>query len=79
MVRVYGRRKAMTKIEITSDETLTEEEVKKILDAVITVERAKPERTVYVWIRDKNQKERSPEEAEELMRYYLESNKLEGS
>lgn len=61
----------MTRIEITSDETLTEEEVKKILDTVKKIEKSKPDRIISVWIEDKNQKERTPEEAKELVEYFV--------
>ena len=62
----------MTKIQIMSDETLTMEEVKEIIDTVKRVERNKPERTVYIWIVDKDLKERSVEEAAELVQYFVE-------
>lgn len=62
----------MTKIQILSDETLSMDEVKQIMDAVKSVEKNKPDRTIFVWIVDKDLKARSEKEAVELARYFVE-------
>jgi len=61
----------MTKIQIMTDETLTIPEVKEILNVVKKVEKNKPDRTIYVWIVDKDLQERSVEEAAEIMKYFV--------
>jgi len=62
----------MTRIQIRSDETLTIPEVKEILDTVKKVEKNKPDRTIFVWIIDKDLQERSVEEAAEIVKYFVE-------
>ena len=61
----------MTKIQILTDETLTVEEVKKILDTIKAVEKNKPDRTIFVYITDKDLEARSEKEAVELIQYFV--------